>query len=113
MAAPSHRSLNRRHWTLSGISIALLVVTFLTMLAVRFYANRLANAAPDQATALIVDNSDGSLRISVRAPKSRPRGADALCRAFPTGGGRQAAAGVNALPESDLPQFLEAFQNGF
>ncbi len=77
------------------------------------YANRLANEKPELATGLIVDNPDGSLRISVRAPKSRPEGADALCRAFPPGGGRTAAAGVNALPESDLPNFLEAFREAF
>ena len=77
------------------------------------HANRLANETPQRATALIVDNPDGTLRISVRAPKARPEGADALCRAFPTGGGRKAAAGINALPETDLPKFLEAFEAGF
>ncbi|MCH8882746.1 MAG: acetyltransferase, partial [SAR324 cluster bacterium] len=43
----------------------------------------------------------------------RPEGADARCRTFPPGGGRKAAAGINALPETDLPKFLEAFEAGF
>lgn len=77
------------------------------------YANRLANGTPDRATALVVDNPDGTLRISVRAPLERLAGADALCRAFPTGGGRAGAAGINALPAADLPRFLAAFRVSF
>jgi hypothetical protein len=77
------------------------------------FANRLANDAPEQATALIVDNPDGSLKVSVRAPLLRRDGADKLCRPFPTGGGRSAAAGINRLPPEQLPQFLDAFQAAF
>ncbi len=77
------------------------------------FANRLANAAPERATALIVDNPDGTLKVSVRAPLARRTGADALCRPFPTGGGRSAAAGINRLPPAQLPQFLQAFQQAF
>ncbi|MCH8842925.1 MAG: DHH family phosphoesterase [SAR324 cluster bacterium] len=77
------------------------------------YANRLANEAPEKATALIVDNADGTLRISVRAPLARPQGADDLCRAFPSGGGRKAAAGINELPETELERFLRAFRVAF
>jgi len=77
------------------------------------YANRLANAEPERATALIVDNPDGTLRISVRAPLARPAGADALCRAFPGGGGRAGAAGINALPPGALPRFLARFGDAF
>jgi hypothetical protein len=77
------------------------------------HANRLASATPERATALIVDNPDGTLRISVRAPLARPSGADALCRAFPTGGGRAGAAGINALPAPDLPRFLTSFGAAF
>jgi len=77
------------------------------------YANRLAGETPRRATALVVANPDGSLRISVRAPPERPQGADALCRAFPTGGGRAGAAGINALPAGELPKFLEAFGAAF
>jgi hypothetical protein len=77
------------------------------------FANRLANDAPERATALIVDNPDGTLKVSVRAPLARRFGADALCRPFSTGGGRAAAAGINRLPPEQLPRFLEAFQAAF
>jgi hypothetical protein len=56
-----------------------------------------------------VENDDSSLLVSLRAPLDRRTGADTLCRAFPTGGGRPAAAGINELPEALLPEFLKAF----
>jgi single-stranded DNA-specific DHH superfamily exonuclease len=77
------------------------------------YANRLANEEPDQATAVGVDNGDGTLRISVRAPLSRPFGVDALCREFAGGGGRSGAGAINRLPMSELPSFLDAFRKAF
>lgn len=76
-------------------------------------ANRLAHGEPARATAIVVDNADGSLRISVRAPLDRPAGADALCRRFPTGGGRAGAGGVNALPPERLEAFLAAFAGAY
>ena len=77
------------------------------------YANRLASEFPQGATALIVNNPDGSLQVSVRAPDERPEGADTLCMAFPGGGGRKRAAGINHLPEADLPRFIDAFKEAF
>jgi hypothetical protein len=40
-------------------------------------------------------------------------GADTLCLAFPTGGGRAAAAGVNNLPRDQLQEFLNTFEEFF
>jgi hypothetical protein len=48
----------------------------------------------------------------VRAPAENPRGADTLCRQF-GGGGRQAAAGINWLPEADYPRFAAEFAKAF
>ena len=73
------------------------------------HANRLASGAPDAAVAVGVKNPDGSFRLSIRAPLNRPRGADALARRFPGGGGRTGAAGIENLPSAELPRFLEAF----
>jgi hypothetical protein len=42
----------------------------------------------------------------VRAPGAGPRSADALCRDFPTGGGRAAAAGIDNLPTERLEEFI-------
>uniref|UniRef100_UPI004056BD37 acetyltransferase n=1 Tax=Candidatus Electronema sp. TaxID=2698783 RepID=UPI004056BD37 len=76
-------------------------------------ANAFANQRPAQAHALLTDNSDGSLLVSVRSPLSDRNGADILCRQFPTGGGRAAAAGINALPAAQLDDFLQAFSRQF
>ena len=81
--------------------------------AVGVLANEKARERPDLAHALFVDNGDGTWLVSVRAPLERRRGADELCRAFPTGGGRQAAAGVNALPNDMLDAFRHAFAKTF
>lgn len=73
------------------------------------FANLKAQEKKDAAHALIVDNEDSTLRISVRAPLTDRKNADSLCRAFPTGGGRAAAAGINNLPPEMLDEFITAF----
>ena len=73
------------------------------------FANLKARENPGGAHAMITENSDGTLRISVRAPISDKRDADTLCRSFPSGGGRAAAAGINALPEDMLGTFIDRF----
>ncbi len=77
------------------------------------FANRLARQAPASAHAVLTPSSTGDYVVSVRAPLSEPQGADLLCRQFPTGGGRQAAAGINRLPKSAYEEFLQAFQAAF
>ena len=75
--------------------------------------NDLAKQFPDRAHALLVDMGDGHHRVSVRAPYNRKDGADELCRQFPSGGGRKAAAGINALSQSSLTQFTDKFNSQF
>lgn len=77
------------------------------------FANLKARENPEGAHALITENRDESLRISVRAPLQDKQGADQLCRAFPSGGGRAAAAGINALPADLLDDFLTKFQQTY
>ena len=77
-----------------------------------FYGNQLALKHPRRAHALLVSGHGGYL-VSVRAPTENPRGADVLCRQFEGGGGRQAAAGINWLPEADYPRFLAEFTKAF
>ena len=76
-------------------------------------ANAFANQRPALAHALLTENHDGSLLVSVRAPLQNRNGADILCRQFPTGGGRAAAAGINALPVEQLDDFIRAFSCQF
>ncbi len=70
------------------------------------FSNLKAREETDTAHALIVENADLSLRVSLRAPLSARRDADTICKVFPTGGGRAAAAGINSLPASMLDDFL-------
>lgn len=74
------------------------------------FANELACADPQRAHAVVKDNTDGTLDVSVRAPTAAPTGADRLCRQFETGGGRAAAAGIERLAQSQLDAFVQAFR---
>jgi hypothetical protein len=76
------------------------------------FGNRAAGADPGRANAVLVTTA-GGYTVSVRAPLRRPRGADALCRKFESGGGREAAAGINFLPEPDYPRFVAEFEKAF
>ncbi len=77
------------------------------------YSNELARDNPDRAHALASLLPSGEYLISVRAPMSTKSGADDLCRQFPTGGGRKAAAGINQLPADQLQAFSDAFEKQF
>jgi hypothetical protein len=70
-------------------------------------ANTLANSEPDLAHAVLKAQGDGYV-VSVRAPLARPHGAHALCNRF-GGAGRSRAAGIDRLPQDELPRFVEAF----
>ena len=72
-------------------------------------ANQLAQAHPDRAHALLTRLPEGGFVVSVRAPMTNKTGADELCRQFPTGGGRKAAAGINQLPEEMFDAFAAKF----
>lgn len=77
------------------------------------FSNQLARQAPEKAHATLLVNDDGTYRVSVRAPLVNRTGADTLCRLFPTGGGRAAAAGINSLPEDQMDHFLSVFIQHF
>jgi hypothetical protein len=77
------------------------------------FSNLKAREKPDLAHGLLTKNPDGTYRVSVRAPLHNRRGADTLCRSFPTGGGRAAAAGINNLPGEQLDLFFNRFEETF
>lgn len=77
------------------------------------YSNDLAQNHPNRAHALLTEKADGGYLISIRAPLATKEGADELCRQFPTGGGRKAAAGVNHLPAEMLDEFIDKFRQAF
>ncbi len=73
------------------------------------FANRLSAAQPARAHAVLTPRTAGGYVVSVRAPRGHAASAAALCREFPTGGGRQEAGGINHLPTEALSGFLERF----
>lgn len=77
------------------------------------FANQLAQDAPSRAHAILTELGDGGFLVSVRSPLDRPTGADQLCRRFATGGGRQAAAGINHLPADEFDRFRKEFRTAF
>ena len=76
------------------------------------FSNHLVSTNKDLACAISVLNSDGTYRISVRSSINNPHGAGDLCKKF-GGGGREKAAGINNLPESELEEFKEEFEGTF
>lgn len=76
------------------------------------FGNTLAGGHPGRAHAVLTRSGE-NFRVSVRAAAARPEGADTLCRQFATGGGRQAAAGIDWLPERDYERFVAAFRRAF
>lgn len=74
------------------------------------YGNLLANQSPNAAHAVLTQNSDGTYTVSLRAPLNNKQGAGELCSQFPSGGGRAAAAGINALVKTDLDRFIQTVE---
>ena len=75
------------------------------------FGNFLANLNPQRAHAVITYNADNTYQVGVRAPLTNKTGADELCSAFPSGGGRKAAAGINHLPDDKLALFIQKFDD--
>ncbi|MCT8985765.1 DHH family phosphoesterase [Shewanella phaeophyticola] len=70
------------------------------------YGNHLANQTPDRANGVLTSNADNTYTVSLRAPLNNKQGAGDICSQFATGGGRAAAAGINALAKDDVKQFI-------
>lgn len=77
------------------------------------YGNLLARQTPQRAHAILTALEDGAYRVSIRAPLTTKTGADTLCREFPSGGGRAAAAGINRLEAEDYEHFVNRFIDTF
>ena len=76
------------------------------------YGNELANQSPALAHAVLTLNNTGEdYTVSVRAPLNNRVGADDICSQFATGGGRKAAAGVNALPLAEKAKFIQTLND--
>lgn len=72
------------------------------------FSNNIANQEPSKAHAVLTLNaSQIDYTVSVRAPLENRVGADEICTQFATGGGRKAAAGINALPLDEKEKFTQ------
>jgi hypothetical protein len=77
------------------------------------FANQLVHVQAARAHAVLTRNATGGYTVSVRAPLSKPAGADEFCLRFETGGGRPMAAGINHLAEQQLEEFSRQFLSHF
>ncbi|KFJ42265.1 DHH family phosphoesterase [Francisella philomiragia] len=72
--------------------------------------NDLVNKYRDKAIIIATTKDNGNYLISLRAPKNKPFGAADICSQFATGGGREAAAGINDLLKWELDKFVNKVQ---
>ncbi|KPK23887.1 MAG: acetyltransferase [Desulfobacterales bacterium SG8_35_2] len=77
------------------------------------FSNLKAQEEPSLAHGLLIRNPDDSYRVNIRAPLHNKHGADTICRGFATGGGREAAAGINSLPQDQMALFFRKFEEIF
>ena len=77
------------------------------------YGNLLANQNPDSAHAVLTQNMDGTYMVSLRAPLNNKQGAGEICSSYETGGGRDAAAGINALPKESISEFDKVVESKY
>ena len=61
----------------------------------------------------MTEKSNGNYIVSVRAPINNKTGAVDICRQFPSGGGRAAAAGINDLPFDMFDSFAVALETAY
>lgn len=74
------------------------------------FANHVLNRDPTRAQAIATRNpGEATLQVSLRLPAGSPDSAHDLVSPF-GGGGRRGAAGIGALPESELPRFAEMLE---
>lgn len=76
-------------------------------------ANKLKDQSKDKSFAVLTQKPDGSYVVSVRTADPINKSASGFCSAFASGGGRQAAAGINSLPVEELAQFSKKFFSYF
>lgn len=72
-------------------------------------ANKLNNECRGKSFAVLTEKEDGSYLVSVRSAQPEAKAANRFCARFSGGGGRQVAAGINRLHESELHRFRSDF----
>ncbi|MBD0788852.1 DHH family phosphoesterase [Vibrio sp. Y2-5] len=75
------------------------------------YGNLIANQSPSQAHLVLTKIDNDNFAVSLRAPLNNKQGAGELCSQFVTGGGREAAGGINRLPEMELSRLVHTVES--
>jgi hypothetical protein len=75
-------------------------------------ANELAREHAQSGVALLVRRREG-YRVSLRAPGTNGADAHRVARAFETGNGRARAAGIQFLPQEELPRLMQRLRETF
>ncbi len=77
------------------------------------YGNLLANQSPSLAHIVLTQVDSETYTVSLRAPLENKQGAGNLCGQFETGGGREAAGGINKLPRTQLDRLISVVESGY
>jgi len=77
------------------------------------FANHLVDAYPQQAHAVLTRDIAGNFTVSIRAPRQSPRDAAVIASAFPHGGGRAAAAGIESFLPGRLDELISAMEDTY
>jgi hypothetical protein len=76
------------------------------------FANHLVHHHPKRAHAVVTPDRIGTATVSIRAPLSHTHGANEVAQRF-GGGGRAAAAGIENLALTAIPQLIAAMEQVF
>ncbi len=77
------------------------------------YGNLLANESPSTAHIVLTEIENDTYTVSLRAPLDNKQGAGNLCSQFETGGGREAAGGINRLPKQSLEKLISVVEGHY
>ncbi|MGC9423413.1 DHH family phosphoesterase [Vibrio sp.] len=75
------------------------------------YSNLLANQQHQKAHLVLTRLDSDSYTVSLRAPLVNKQGAGTVCAQFSSGGGREAAGGINRLSKQDITQLISSVEN--
>jgi hypothetical protein len=101
------------HWAGKGSEVYLLPDAPWSRRVSGTFANQLARQHARRAFAVLAPRRAGGYIVSVRAPSGARQGAEQFCRAFPGGGGRPEAAGIDRLAAAELEPFVRRFAAAF
>jgi hypothetical protein len=100
------------HWSGQGGAVYVLPEAPWSRRVNGTFAHALARLHPGRAAAVLAPARGGYV-VSVRVPAGAATSADEFCRAFPRGGGRKEAAGIDQLPVAELESFVRRFADAF